>query len=42
MTKKNKIVEKNDLIDLTTYKKNRSQLRKNLIQFSKLTIKLSA
>ena len=35
MTKKNKIVEKNDLIDLTTYKKNRSQLRKNLIQFKK-------
>ena len=35
MTKENKIVEKNDLIDLTTYKKNRSQLRKNLIQFKK-------
>ena len=35
MTKKNKIVEKKDLIDLKTYKKNRSQLRKNLIEFKK-------
>ena len=35
MTKENRIVEKVDLVDSKTYKQNRTQFRKNLIQFKK-------
>jgi len=35
MTKENRIVEKVDLVDSKTYEQNRTQLRKNLVQFKK-------
>ena len=35
MTKKNRVVEKNDLISPEVYAKKRKQLRKNLIEFKK-------
>ena len=35
MTKQNKIVEKNDLIPLDLYEKNRKQFRKKLVEFKK-------
>ncbi|MDC0052066.1 DUF3501 family protein [bacterium] len=35
MTKKNKIIEKKDLISLDEYSKNRKQLRKELVEFKK-------
>ena len=35
MTKMNRLVEKNDLIDDDVYAKNRKTFRKNLIEFKK-------
>ena len=35
MTKENRIVEKVDLVDSKTYEQNRTQLKKNLVQFKK-------
>ncbi len=35
MSKKNRIVEKSDIVDSATYEKNRKQLRKNLVDFKK-------
>ena len=35
MTKKNRVVEKNDLISAKTYAKNRKQFKKKLVEFKK-------
>ena len=35
MTKTNKVVEKNDLIALDVYEKNRKKIRQQLLEFKK-------